>query len=175
MHNRLDELQKKYEISNENLARELNISDSTLKSYKNGNRDIPSHIAIQIKERYNVTLDWLYGLSNFLDEHDIMVDIMLALDKIFKFTTKKGQTSMEEPVLLINKTFYDYIREIQRLQQWKDHSIPYKAYREEIYSRYRDYFKEIWKMDGFDDSQVIEINNFEGLTVADFLSYAVEK
>lgn len=62
---RIIELRNKNNISREQLARRLNIPYTTLRNYENGLRE-PGHIfLINIAEIFNVSTDYLLGLSNF--------------------------------------------------------------------------------------------------------------
>lgn len=171
---RLRELLLNKNINEEEFAHSLGITRSTLKSYKNGNRKIPLDLVIKISKEYHVTLDWLYGVSSFADERDFMADILLSLDKVFKFTVKCDRFSTPQPVLLINKSFYEYICKVQKLQMWAADDSIYKKYRKEVYLEYREQFREIFERVDFNENQAIEIKDFEGLTVVDILSNAVE-
>ena len=51
-------------ITQEELARVLNTSQSTVSAYESGKTLILTSFAIQICKTYNISLDWLMGRTN---------------------------------------------------------------------------------------------------------------
>lgn len=175
---RLKQLMAQKGITSKQLASLCHLSEDSIKGYKRTNT-LPLEHAEKIADEYNVTLDWLYGRSEYQSETDIMVDIMLALEKVFHFTAKKDKSGDTYPVLLIDRTFYEYITDLQKLQHFKT-TAPiakntYANARREIYNKYQEEFHRIFGITGFNEEAAIEIRNFEGVTVADILGYAMEK
>lgn len=61
---RIRELRIQNKISQVDLAKRLNVTKQAISSYENGNRS-PSHeIIISLSRHFNVSTDYLYGLSN---------------------------------------------------------------------------------------------------------------
>ena len=61
---RIIELRKQHGISREDLAKEFDIPYTTLRNYENGLRE-PGHIfLIKVAKRFNVTTDYLLGISD---------------------------------------------------------------------------------------------------------------
>lgn len=58
---RLKELRVKLKLSQEELAKELNTTHSTISAYEHGKRLILTSFAYQICIKYNVSMDWLCG------------------------------------------------------------------------------------------------------------------
>ena len=59
--NRILELRKKYNLTQNNLAHLLNTSHSTISAYENGKTLILTAFAYQICLTYNESMDWLCG------------------------------------------------------------------------------------------------------------------
>lgn len=66
--NRLKELRESFGYSVDEFARMLNIHRSSLYRYEGTNkleqRELPLSLAIQISEKFNISLDWLAGVSD---------------------------------------------------------------------------------------------------------------
>lgn len=62
--NRIIELRKKYNLTQQQLADVLNTSHSTISAYENGKTLILTAFAYQICLKYNVSMDWLCGRTN---------------------------------------------------------------------------------------------------------------
>lgn len=84
-----------------------------MRSYKTGNRDIPSNLAPMIATDYGVTLDWLFCRNSFLDTCDVMTDVLLAFSNVFKIGLAKepfrqnGELYItRQKVLHIDSRFY---------------------------------------------------------------------
>lgn len=58
---RLKEVRKKYKITQQELAEFLNTTQSTISAYENGKTTLLTAFAIQIVEKYDLSLDWLCG------------------------------------------------------------------------------------------------------------------
>lgn len=61
---RIIDLRKQHGISREELAKEFDIPYTTLRNYENGLRE-PGHVfLIKVAKRFNVTTDYLLGISD---------------------------------------------------------------------------------------------------------------
>ncbi len=63
---RLKELRKRDSITQDELAKQLNISPSTVSMYESGYREPDIATLIKIAQTFNVTTDYLLGLSDCL-------------------------------------------------------------------------------------------------------------
>ena len=54
-------------------------------------------------------------------------------------------------------------------------SDTYKAARKEIHMKYKSFFNELFDRDDFDEDIAIQIKDYEGLTILDILSCAVDE
>lgn len=61
---RIKELRKEKELSQEVLAKELKISRPALSHYELGTRDVPNDLIPIIARYFNVTAGYLFGLEN---------------------------------------------------------------------------------------------------------------
>lgn len=176
---RLKELMQKKHITQKQLADLCSTSESTIRKYKSGENNIPVEIATIIANEYGVTLDWLYCRSEYMNVNDIEANILLAFEKIFRFTVKKDVQGYTYPVLLIDKKFYKYISDLDKLRQLHDlsdvTSDTYKTARKEIHMKYKSLFNELFDRDDFDEDIAIQIKDYEGLTILDILSCAVDE
>lgn len=174
---RLKQLMAQKGITNKQLAALCNLSEDSIKGYRKGNT-LPLEHAMKIADEYNVTLDWLFGRSECRNETDLIANIVLALDKVFCFTVRKDTLGDTYPVLLIDRQFYEYITDLQKLQSLKATSAmlenTYINARREIYNKYQMVFRRIFSTMGFNEEAAIEIRNFEGLTIIDILGNATE-
>ena len=62
--NKILELRKDYNLTQRDLAKELNTSHSTLSAYESGKNLIIISFALELSKRYNISLDWLCGRSS---------------------------------------------------------------------------------------------------------------
>lgn len=61
---RLRDLREDNDLTQNQLVEKLNMHKTTYTNYEQGKRDLPLSLAIKIAKFYNVTLDYLAGLSD---------------------------------------------------------------------------------------------------------------
>lgn len=61
---KLRDLREDHDLTQEQIAHHLNISQRLYSYYENGKRNIPIETLIQIAELYDVSLDYLTGRSS---------------------------------------------------------------------------------------------------------------
>ena len=61
---RLRELREDLDITQAEIAEYLKIKQNTYSQYENGQRQLPIEMLIKIAEYYNVTTDYVLGLTN---------------------------------------------------------------------------------------------------------------
>ncbi len=156
------------------IAKLCNISPKVVQNFRSGITSIPYDVAIQIADKYNVTLDWLYGRTETRTDSDTLVDILLALDKVFRFTHRRDIEGNYYPVLLVDKTFYNFISETHNLITCRDDldEVEIRYRRKKIFSKYREYFNHIVNNACFNEDQALEIRDYEGLSIVDLLATA---
>ena len=64
MYQRIRDLREDHDLNQTQMAKMLNVSQSTYSRYENGQLDIPSEILIALSRYYNVSVDYLLGLKN---------------------------------------------------------------------------------------------------------------
>ncbi|BCJ97050.1 helix-turn-helix transcriptional regulator [Anaerocolumna chitinilytica] len=63
---KLKELREANNLTPEELANIIHVSKSLIESLENGNRNITIENALQLAALYNVSLDYIYGLTQLL-------------------------------------------------------------------------------------------------------------
>ncbi|MCL2088166.1 MAG: helix-turn-helix transcriptional regulator [Oscillospiraceae bacterium] len=159
-YDKLDSLkQLRKNMSFEEFGKLFTISESSMKAYEYGHNRLPIEQAILIADKFNVSLDWIYGRSKNMTENDLMLSILLCLDKVFKIKMKtftrlyKGEkVTVEENVLCVSKEFSDYIKDIQELvSKTTNYDLidgnTYNKLREKIQNKHQIMLKNIFSID----------------------------
>ena len=63
MYQRIKDLREDADLSQRELVEELGMYKTTYANYETGKRDIPLGVAIKLAEFYNVSLDYIAGIS----------------------------------------------------------------------------------------------------------------
>ena len=61
---KIKELREEKELSQEDLAKKLNISRPALSLYETSKRQVPNHLIPQIANFFGVSIDFLFGLED---------------------------------------------------------------------------------------------------------------
>ena len=64
IYQRLRDLREDNDKKQEDIAAVLSISRQQYQLYESGKREIPFHLVIKLAEFYNVTIDYIAGLTN---------------------------------------------------------------------------------------------------------------
>lgn len=64
MYKRIRDLREDRDLTQQQLADYLNISQATYSRYESGNLDVPSSVLIKLSEFYNVSIDYILGQTN---------------------------------------------------------------------------------------------------------------
>ncbi len=64
MYRRIRELREDHDLTQKYMAEKLNCSQQVYSNYELGQRDIPTEILIRLAQFYQVSTDYLLGLSN---------------------------------------------------------------------------------------------------------------
>jgi len=64
MFQRIRDLREDHDLTQNQLAKELNCSQQVYSNYELGQRDIPTAILIKLSSLYNVSIDYLLGITN---------------------------------------------------------------------------------------------------------------
>ena len=64
MYRRIRDLREDADLSQTELAKKLGMSQTGYSKYETGENDIPTAILIKLSEIYNVSVDYMLGISN---------------------------------------------------------------------------------------------------------------
>lgn len=64
MYQRLRDLREDKDLKQREIAAYLNCSQRTYSNYELGQRDLPTDVLIKLAEYYNVSTDYILGLTN---------------------------------------------------------------------------------------------------------------
>ncbi|MCT2196829.1 helix-turn-helix transcriptional regulator [Paenibacillus phoenicis] len=64
MYKRIRDLRTDRDLTQQQIAQLLNISQATYSRYENGNLDVPSSVLIKLANFYNVSIDYILGQTN---------------------------------------------------------------------------------------------------------------
>lgn len=64
MYQRIRDLREDNDLTQKDLAKELICSQQVYSNYELGQRDIPTDILIKLSKFYNVSVDYILGLTN---------------------------------------------------------------------------------------------------------------
>jgi len=63
MYERIRELREDYDLSQAQIAEILKVSQSTYSRYESGFLDVPTEVLIALSKQYNVSVDYILGLT----------------------------------------------------------------------------------------------------------------
>ena len=64
MYRRIRDLREDNDLTQKEMAKELNCSQQVYSNYELGQRDIPTDILIKLAKFYNVSADYILGISD---------------------------------------------------------------------------------------------------------------
>ena len=64
MYQRLRDLREDHDLKQREVASILNCAQRTYSNYEMGQRDIPTEVLIQLAQYYNVSVDYILGMTN---------------------------------------------------------------------------------------------------------------
>ncbi len=64
MFKRIRDLREDHDLTQKQMAKKLNCSQQVYSNYELGQRDIPTDILIKLSNFYNVSVDYILGISN---------------------------------------------------------------------------------------------------------------
>ena len=64
IYQRIRDLREDHDLKQKDMAKILNCSQQVYSNYELGQRDIPTEILIRLSQYYNVSVDYLLGLTN---------------------------------------------------------------------------------------------------------------
>jgi len=128
---RVKKLRESQQLTQEKFAEEIDISSQTVSLMERKQKGLNLHTAITIKQKYDVSLDWLYELSD--DTKDSASNILVALKDIFDI-------NLAEKRIKINENLAIFLEEISKAYKIKQDTNmpdePFNLWIEEIKRRY---------------------------------------
>ena len=178
---RVADLIKKSGYSVGEFADNVGLSASAIKSYLQGENDIPRNTIVEWAEKFDFSIDWFLNRRDFMDERDVMADVVFALSRIMQVKvvahleeTSDGTIERSEALLCIDRRFYDFLTDIRDLEQLLSGSAiitpeTYNAIRKQIYKKHRNSIREIFERDEFNESNELHIHSADDISVIDLL------
>lgn len=107
---RIRELRKEDDLSREDLAQKLNLSYSAIAKYESGYRVPDDDTKRNISKYFNVSLDYLMGLSDIKNPYEEKnIDVDEFLKELAKGAKERGiKFDSESPADLLD--FYEFIK-----------------------------------------------------------------
>ena len=68
VYKRIRDLREDHDLTQKDIAKVLNCSQQVYSNYELGQRDIPTDILIKLSRFYNVSVDYILGLSDLKNE-----------------------------------------------------------------------------------------------------------
>lgn len=165
---RINELKTLKKYSQKDLAKIAGVSNTAIGTYEKGTVTPPTHVLVNIAKACNVSMDWLCGLSDVMNEShecttvaDVIKAILLILtadganiykvDDIEEFysydTDDKGQTIRTYPegpnsILFSTKQYWDILQECKKVNDLYEQGLfddkLYSLWQEKILDEYKD-------------------------------------
>ncbi|MBO5462252.1 MAG: helix-turn-helix transcriptional regulator [Clostridia bacterium] len=141
---RLKELREKNgNITQEEFAEKIGVSPDTIRKIEQGKVKLTLDNAISIKNAFGVSLDWLYGVAD--DMNDEASTTLLALRKYFNICTKKHECGDSFFTVTIEENLRDFLLEYDNAEHFvKEKGIPEagrEAWLNDIKARYNEKIK----------------------------------
>ena len=64
MYKRIRDLREDRDLTQKEMAKNLNCSQQVYSNYELGQRDIPTYVLIKLSKFYNVSVDYILGISD---------------------------------------------------------------------------------------------------------------
>lgn len=111
---RLPILRKRENLTQEKFAEKIGVSAPLVTSMETQKKKLSLRIAMLIAKQFNVSLDWLYGLSD--DTKDSASNILASLKDIFDI-------DLEKKCIHIDKNLSDFLESLSRAYRTRKEGI----------------------------------------------------
>ena len=91
--NRIRELRKSLNISQETLAEKIGTTQQAVSRMENNAYDIPSDILIEISKQFNVTTDYILGISDVKRDYNGQYRMNQEMDKCYDIVLRYQKLS----------------------------------------------------------------------------------
>lgn len=119
---RLQELRKRENLTQEELAEKIDVSAPLITSIERQVKKLSLRNAMLIAKQFNVSLDWLYGLSD--DTKDSASNILATLKDIFDI-------DLEKKCIHIDENLADFLKGLSKAYKTKsskEYNLPEEAF-----------------------------------------------
>lgn len=93
VNNRIRELRKSLGLSQEALAKKIGTTQQAVSRMENNAYDIPSDILIKISDEYNVTTDYILGISDVKRDYNGQYRMNQEMDKCYDIVRRYQKLS----------------------------------------------------------------------------------
>lgn len=119
---RLPILRKKENLTQEQFAEKINVSTVLVSDIERQKKKLTLSNAIEIAKQFNVSLDWLYGLTD--DTKDSASNILSTLKDIFDIDLEKKYIKVDKNLAV----YLEGLSEVYKAKASKKHNLPEEAF-----------------------------------------------
>lgn len=119
---RLQELRKRENLTQEELAEKIDVSAPLVTSMETQKKKLSLRNAMLIAKQFNVSLDWLYGLSD--DTKDSASNILATLKDIFDINLEQKYIRIDENLA----KFLEGLSKAYKTKSSKEYNLPEEAF-----------------------------------------------
>ena len=119
---RLQDLRKRENLTQEELAEKIDVSAPLITSMERQVKKLSLRNAMLIAKKFDVSLDWLYGLSD--DTKDSASNILATLKDIFDINLEKKYIKVDKNLA----TYFEGLSKAYKTKSNKDYNLPEEAF-----------------------------------------------
>ena len=126
--NRIKELRTSKNLTQEDIAKMVKVSKATISNYEKGKVSPPIELLIKLAERYDVSIDWLCGLSNEeiprLMSYGDAFFRLVEIDKVIVFSVEDVTffSNLRGTAVLFDATLTKALEENQEMVNLRDNN-----------------------------------------------------
>ena len=126
--NRIKELRTSKNLTQEDIAKMVKVSKATISNYEKGKVSPPIELLIKLAERYDVSIDWLCGLSNEeiprLMSYGVAFFRLVEIDKVIGFSVEDVTffSNLRGTAVLFDATLTKALEEYQEMVNLRDNN-----------------------------------------------------
>ena len=126
--NRIKELRTSKNLTQEDIAKMVKVSKATISNYEKGKVSPPIELLIKLAERYDVSIDWLCGLSNEeiprLMSYGDAFFRLVEIDKVIGFSVEDVTffSNLRGAAVLFDATLTKALEEYQEMVNLRDNN-----------------------------------------------------
>lgn len=118
---RIKELRTKLKLTQRQMADELDITSASLSSYEVGGKSPTVSGAIAIATKYNVSLDWLFGLEKddieSITTYDEVIRFLLSINKKIPISIQGENGGAPWKIVLQSQKMNEFLQEWSKMQR----------------------------------------------------------